>query len=147
MNIIDTQEVKRRLDEGPVALFDVRGDVLYEQGHIPGSKTAPMGSLVFRVAGTMKPDSFVAVYSAGNGCTMAREAAERLEGLGLRNVHCYEEGIAGWVSAGHPLVESPFAKVQARGPVVECRPIVVDTKNAYGGAFAHTSDAVESAGG
>ena len=147
MKTINTKELKKKLDAGPVALFDIRGDVVYEKGHIPGAKTAPLGSLVFRVADVMKRDSFVAVYSGGDGCQMATEAVERLKNLGMKNVHCYEEGIAGWQEAGLDLVESPFAKVQAQGPVIECRPLVVDTENAYGGAFKNATKAVESAGG
>lgn len=147
MKIISTEELKERVDSGRSAIFDVRGDIDYEIGHIPGAKTAPLGSLVFRVARIMNPDSFVAVYSSGEGCSLAAEAAERLENLGLRNVHCYEEGLEGWRAAGYPVVESTQAKVHCRGPVIECRSIVVDRKNSYGGAFKDKTIAVEGAGG
>ncbi len=147
MKTLNTVELHGRLEAGPVALFDVRGDILYEQGHIPGAKTAPLGSLNFRIADVMNKGSFVAVYSEGKGCTLASQAVERLENLGLTNVHAYEEGMIGWQAAGHGVVESPFPKVQARGPVVDCRSLVVNTETAYGGAFKHTTDAVEGAGG
>ena len=78
MTTISTEELSKRLDSGQAAVFDVRGDVEYERGHIPGTKTAPLGSLVFRVARLMEPDSFVAVYSAGEGCGLAARAAQRL---------------------------------------------------------------------
>lgn len=120
---------------GDAAVFDVRGDVEFEAGHIPGTKTAPLGSLTFRVARVMNPHSFVAVYSAGEDCRLAAEAAQRLENLGLRNVHCYEDGLEGWRGAGLPVVPSVLAKVHARGPVRECRPLIVDREEAYGGAF------------
>ena len=147
MKTLNTVELLGRLKAGPVALFDVRGDIIYEQGHIPGAMTAPLGSLNFRIADVMNKGSFVAVYSEGKGCKLASEAVERLENLGLTNVYSYEEGMSGWQAAGHEIVESPFAKVQARGPVVDCRPLVVNTETAYGGVFRHTTDAVEGAGG
>jgi rhodanese-related sulfurtransferase len=147
MKTLTTQELNTRLESGPVALFDVRGDVEFEKGHIPGAKTAPLGSLVFRIASVMKRDSFVVVYSGGGGCGLAAEAAERLENLGLRNVHCYEPGLEGWREAGHPVVPSEHAKVHARGPVIECRPLVVDRENAYGGAFKGNPEDVAGAGG
>ncbi len=147
MKTITTQELKSRLDQGPVALFDVRGDVDYERGHIAGAKTAPLGSLVFRVAGVMKPDSPVIVYCGGGGCTLAEQAASRLEDLGLRNVYCYTDGLQGWRSAGLAVIESPFAKKQTQGPVVDCRPLIIDRERAYGGAFMHSTENVESAGG
>lgn len=149
MKTVTTKELKRRLDAGPVALFDVRGDVDYEKGHIPDAKTAPLGSLVFRVARVMNQESFLVVYSGGDQGAMAREAVERLEGLGMTNVHCYEEGLDGWISQGLPVIESPNAKLIAQGPVIDCRPIVVDTETAYGGAFKTTAedDIIGGAGG
>jgi hypothetical protein len=39
------------------------------------------------------------------------------------------------------------AKVHARGPVRECRPIIVDRENAYGGAFRERPVDSENAGG
>lgn len=147
MKTISTEALSNRLESEDVALFDVRGDVKYEQGHIPGAKTAPLGSLVFRVARLMNPDSFVAVYSEGGNCTLAQQAVERLENLGLRNVHCYEAGLEGWRAAGQRVVPSVHAKVHTQGPVVECRPIVVDRARAYGGAFQGPPVNVEGAGG
>jgi rhodanese-related sulfurtransferase len=144
---ITTEELHERLQKGPVALFDVRGDVTYEEGHIPGAKTSPLGSLVFRVAGTMNPDSFVAVYSAGGDDDLASQAAERLAELRMTNVHVYRDGIEGWREAGHEVVESPHAKVHARGEVIDVRPIVIDRERDYNGVFAGKPTAVEGAGG
>lgn len=144
MKTISTQELQRRLDEDNAAVFDVRGDVEYEYGHIPGAHTAPLGSLVFRVARVMNPGSFVAVYANGDD-DLGAQAAERLEDLGMTNVHVYEDGLQGWQKAGQKIIESAFPKEQARGPVVDVRPLVVDRERAYGGVFA--SEPVEDAGG
>ena len=147
MKTISTQELRERLNAGPVALFDVRGDIKYEQGHIPGAKTAPLGSLVFRVASIMKPESFVVVYGDGPSSSLAAEAVERLTNLRLKNVHAYLGGVEEWTSSGFELVESPHARLQTQGPVIEVRPVVVDRETAYGGAFKNASTSVEGAGG
>ena len=146
MTTIGTESLREKLEAGPVALFDVRGDVAYEQGHIPGAKTAPLGSLVFRVARVMDRDSFVVVYSDGTD-GIAEQATKRLEDLGLRNVHCYEAGLDGWRAAGHPVVESVKDRVHTHGPVEEVRPVIVDRETAYGGAFKGKPTATEGAGG
>jgi rhodanese-related sulfurtransferase len=146
MKTITTDQLFDRLQAGPVALFDVRGDVRYEEGHIPGAKTAPLGSLVFRVAGTMNPDSLVVVYSDG-GDDLASQAAARLTELRMTNVHVYEDGLEGWSTAGHEVVESPHAKVHARGEVIDVRPIVIDREKDYNGVFAGKPTSVEGAGG
>jgi len=147
MNSLSIEQLRERLESGPAAVFDVRGDVEFELGHIPGTMTAPLGSLVFRVARVMNPDSFVAVYSAGKDCRLGAEAAQRLENLGLRNVHCYEDGLDGWRAAGLPVVSSVHPNAHARGPVRECRPVIVDRENAYGGAFKGKPVDGEAAGG
>jgi rhodanese-related sulfurtransferase len=147
MKIMSTHELSERLEAGPLALFDVRGDVAYEQGHIPGAKTAPLGSLVFRVAHVMNPESTVVVYSAGGDCRLGAEAAERLENLGLRNVHWYEAGLEGWRQSGRTVEASAHAKLITQGPVQDVRPLVVDRERAYGGAFRGPPADVEGAGG
>jgi rhodanese-related sulfurtransferase len=147
MKTITTDELRQRLAAGPVALFDVRGDLEFEQAHIPDAMSAPLGSLSFRVAGIMNPDSFVVVYSAGPDCHLASEAAKRLGDLRLQNVHVYEAGVEGWLKAGLLLVPSPNPRSEARGPVVDCRPLVVDRERAYGGAFKGPPDDGEGAGG
>lgn len=135
MKAITTAELRARLDAGALAVFDTRGDIAYEQGHIPGAKTAPPGSLSFRVRSIMNPETDVVVYSNDRECPLAADAAHRLENLGMRNVYCYTDGIKGWQDAGHPIVESVSAKTHARGEVTECRPLLVDRERAYGGAF------------
>ena len=147
MQSLSIQGLREKLESGPAAVFDVRGDVKYEFGHIPGAMTAPLGSLVFRVARVMNPDSFVAVYSAGGDCQLGAQAAQRLENLGLQNVHCVEEGLEGWRAAGLPVVPSVSPKTHARGPVRECRPVIVDREHAYGGAFKGKPVDGEAAGG
>jgi rhodanese-related sulfurtransferase len=147
MKTLTTKQLQKKLDSGPLALFDVRGDIEYEEGHIPGAKTAPLGSLVFRVADVMNPDSIVVVYTSDKKSPLARDAVERLEGLRMRNVFYYEDGLEGWQRAGLPTVASPSARIHTRGPVNDCRPLIVDRENAYGGAFSGNPVDVEGAGG
>lgn len=146
MKTLMTEDLKTRLDGGVVAVFDVRGDVEYEYGHIPGAKSAPLGSLVFRVARVMNPDSFVVVYGGGED-DLAQQAARRLENLGMTQVHAYVDGLKGWQAAGFEVKEATHARVLARGEVEDCRPIVVDRDKAYGGAFKGKPQDVEGAGG
>lgn len=147
MKTITTLELKTLLDGDGVALFDVRGDVEYEIGHIPGAKTTPLGSLVFRVVRVMNPDTPVVVYSAGGDCDLAIQAVQRLENHHMTNVHVYADGLSGWLADGHEVVPSVNAKVHTQGDVQDCRSIVVDRDRAYGGAFRDKPTDTESAGG
>jgi rhodanese-related sulfurtransferase len=147
MKTLTTEELKARLEAGPLALFDVRGDVEYEKGHIPGAMTAPLGSLVFRVRRVMNPDSEVVVYSSGGACTLAGDAVRRLENLGMRNMFCYTGGMEAWQAAGHEVEASIKPKDHAWGPVQEVRPLIVDRDRAYGGVFKNKPTDSEGAGG
>lgn len=147
MKTINTEELKKRLESGSLALFDVRGDIDFEKGHIPGAKSAPLGSLVFRVASVMNPDSLIIVYSNGGECQLAAQAVDRLEKLRMRNVNCYCDGLKGWQAAGLTLVKPSLARVHTHGPVIECRPVIVDRERAYNGAFKGKPADVEGAGG
>ena len=146
MKTLTTKDLHDRLELGPVALFDVRGDIEFEKGHIPGAKTAPLGSLVFRVASVMNPESLVVAYSRSED-RLAAQAVERLENLGLRNVYAYADGLDGWQRAGFRVVSSVDAKTQAWGPVVECRHLIVDRDRAYGGAFKGEPGSVDGEAG
>ena len=77
MKTMSTEDLYQRVTTSDIALFDERGDVDYEIGHIPGAKTAPLGSLVFRVARVMNSDSLV-VVSAGEERPIAFSAREQL---------------------------------------------------------------------
>jgi rhodanese-related sulfurtransferase len=147
MKTLNTEQLSKLLESGFSALFDVRGDIEYEKNHIPGAKSAPLGSLTFRVASVMNPDSQIVVYSDGPENGIAAEAVQRLENLRMRNVYLYEDGLDGWLASGHSSVESPSARIHTRGPVKDVRPLVVDRENSYGGAFKGEPSAVEGAGG
>jgi cystathionine beta-lyase len=147
MKTIDTKTLHEKMTSSTIALFDVRGDVKFEQGHIPNAMTAPLGSLVFRVVRVMNPDSFVVVYSDGGSGDLAQQAVKRLENLGMTNVHCYVDGLSGWGEAGHEVLASKHAKLHTQGPVEECRGLIVDRDKAYGGAFKGKPSATEAAGG
>lgn len=143
------RELREQLEEGPLALFDVCGDVTHEirdrphsgrQDRAPGVPGVPR-------PGRDEPGSYVVVCSEGRECPLAADAVRRLENLGLRNVHLLDGGIADWQAAGLPVVESPHPKVRAWGTVVECRPLVVDRERACGGGFRTASAKVAGAGG
>lgn len=147
MKVITTEELAKRLESGSLPLFDVRGDIKFEKGHIPGAGSAPLGSLVFRVASVMNPDTEVVVYSDGGECVLAQEAAVRLEKLRMLNVSFYSDGLQGWQEAGRAVMKSANPKSHTWGPVQDCRPIVVDRERAYNGAFLGDPRDVEGAGG
>jgi len=49
-------------------------------------------------------DAEIVVYCANRECTASPNLAQRLEEMGYTNVSDFEEGLAGWRSAGYELI-------------------------------------------
>jgi len=105
---ITTEELKQRIDSGrPVALVEVLPADQYAKGHLPTAISVPLDERFNDEMQLSVPDRSrdVVVYCDSETCLTSQVAAERLTGLGYRNVYDYEEGKAGWKDAGLPLVQ------------------------------------------
>jgi len=99
------QQLSRRLEKGEVTVLDVRPEVEFRAGHIPGSLSIPLERLMAHL-GTIPKDREVVVYCRGPYCLMAHEAVLILEHQGIRSF-VLDEGILEWRAEGYP-VESGF---------------------------------------
>ncbi|HEX5009828.1 MAG TPA: rhodanese-like domain-containing protein [Planctomycetota bacterium] len=84
-------------------LLDVLDDSQFQQGHVPGSRSAPVAlpdfeQQVARQAG--RKDRPVVVYCASMTCDASTRAARRLEDAGFTDVHDFKGGMKTWQEAG-----------------------------------------------
>ena len=95
-------------------LIDIREEVEFRRGHIPGAVFSPRGLLEFeihalvqRTASTsdVDPENREIVLYCGTGGRSAL-AAETLTNMGYRNVQSMDGGIVAWTAAGLP-VDAP----------------------------------------
>jgi rhodanese-related sulfurtransferase len=105
MQRIRLNDLRQRLNQNDIALFDVRGDDKYEAEHIPGAKTAPLTALRERVDGIVERDTDLAVYCGSTDCDLSEKAARNLDEMGFEHVYEFEEGLKGWKDAGLDTVE------------------------------------------
>jgi len=102
---IDRDTLWRRIQEGvSLVLVDALGPVSYGAAHLPGAVNIPperVDDLAERRIPTL--DTEVVVYCANPACESSGEVAERLVGLGYRNVLHYASGKDDWRDAGLPL--------------------------------------------
>jgi rhodanese-related sulfurtransferase len=138
MKIITTEDLAKRVEAGDLAIFDVRGDLPFSREHLPGAKSAPLGSLTYRVGTVMNRDSQLVVYSQSRDCPLSAEAMQQLEGLGFTDVVRYVEGLDGWKEAGFEAEIPVRNRPQTEGEIVEVRPLVIDRAQAYGGVFSYS---------
>jgi rhodanese-related sulfurtransferase len=85
-------------------MIDVRSPDEYAKAHVAGSINVPLDT-VRRAAGELK--TFPKVIVVCNKGIKARQAAEILEEVGLKEVFVLEGGIEAWKAAHRPLAADP----------------------------------------
>lgn len=83
-------------------LLDVRGESLYQQGHIATADNIPHARLNERTLESYPIDTLFVVYCAGPHCNATEKAAIRLARLG-RSVKKMIGGVTGWIDEGFTL--------------------------------------------
>ncbi len=85
-------------------LLDVRGEQLFEQGHIAGAINLPWSQINQKKLERFSSDSLFVVYCAGPHCNATEKAAIRLAKLN-RPVKKMIGGVCGWLDEGFDLVK------------------------------------------
>ncbi len=98
MEVVDSEELTRRVNSGEVTVLDVRPPEEYHAGHIPGALSIPVGELKARLKELPK-DREVIAYCRGPYCVMAVEAVELLRKKGF-SAQRMELGVNDWRARG-----------------------------------------------
>lgn len=105
---IDTQGLKSLVDsKAPVVVVDARSAQWDDGKRIPGAIMLTSDSSDEAIAAALpSKDALVVTYCSNLKCPASAKLAEKLVGLGYKNVVKYPEGLAGWVEAGHEVTET-----------------------------------------
>ena len=106
MEPIPREELIQRAKEGSVTVLDVRPQVEYAAGHLPGAVNIPLTELKKHL-GELNPEYEIVAYCRGPYCVLAFEAVKQLRAKGF-HVRRLQDGSPEWKNAGLP-VESNFA--------------------------------------
>jgi rhodanese-related sulfurtransferase len=98
---VSAVELKRRLARGDVVVLDVRAEVEYRAGHIPGARSAPLPVLA-ELAATLPTECEIVAYCRGPYCVYADDAVRLLRERGL-SARRLDEGVPEWRRAGLPV--------------------------------------------
>jgi rhodanese-related sulfurtransferase len=101
LEAIGREELRRLLAEGAVVVLDVRPDVEFRQGHIPGARSIPVAELDRRLA-ELPRDREIVAYCRGPYCVFADEAVQLLRRHGFR-ARRLADGLPEWRAAGLPV--------------------------------------------
>ena len=104
---IGTVDQARKLyDSGKYIFVDARSLEDYEQGHIQGAVSLPVGQSEDRVAAFLErypPEASIITYCSGRTCQDSHHLAEFLLEFGYDNVTVFIDGFPGWKAEGHPI--------------------------------------------
>jgi 3-mercaptopyruvate sulfurtransferase SseA len=101
MDLIDTQELKQKLDrKDDFKLVMTLGEWEYRTSHIPGSLRI---STVEEALEALDPHDEIVLYDSGPTCTASRTACRLLKAHGYERVRRYAGGLQEWESAGYAL--------------------------------------------
>jgi rhodanese-related sulfurtransferase len=101
VEVLSAPELRERLEEGKVVVLDVRPEVEYHAGHIPGAVSAPLEQLESIAPGLPKRREVVA-YCRGPYCVYADDAVRLLRARGLR-ARRLDVGFPEWRRSGLPV--------------------------------------------
>ncbi len=97
---ITVEEAREMLSRDDVAIVDVREPWEYQQGHIPGAKLLPVGSVFSRKDELPKDKEIIFTCAVGQRSALACEIAAS---FGFTRIYNLEGGTEAWAKAGLPL--------------------------------------------
>ncbi|MBA5867695.1 MAG: metalloregulator ArsR/SmtB family transcription factor [Nitrospira sp. CR1.3] len=98
LEAISRKELATRLKDGTVTVLDVRPEVEFSLGHLPGAINIPIAELKRQLSDLPKRREIVA-YCRGPYCVWSFEAVATLRAKGYR-VRRLEDGFPEWKAAG-----------------------------------------------
>ena len=101
LELISRDELEARLGRGDLVLIDVRPEVEYNAGHLPGAISVPPGhpERLDDLVSTIPPDEEIVAYCRGPYCVYADDAIRHLAGQGRRALRLVE-GVPEWRREG-----------------------------------------------
>jgi len=100
---------KKMYYSGDYIFIDARSREDYEQGHIRGAISLPVGRFEDEVEAFLErypPEALIVTYCSGRTCMDSHHLAEFLLEFGYDRVNVFIDGFPGWETAGHPIDES-----------------------------------------
>ena len=93
-------------DKDEVLFVDARSQNDYDNGHIPGAVSLPVGRFEERIESFLNrypPEQPIITYCSGRTCEDSHDLAQSLSDVGFTHVRVFIDGFPGWEAEGHPI--------------------------------------------
>lgn len=102
--VIDALTAKHMHERG-VLFVDVRSEISFSHGHIPGALNLDVRGEDFaeEFMKAAKTDEEIVIYCRGISCDRSAEAILIVHPLGYNNLYYLKVGLPGWIEAGLPV--------------------------------------------
>jgi rhodanese-related sulfurtransferase len=99
-------QAKYIFDKDEVLFVDARSQNDYENGHIPGAVSLPVGQFEERIESFLNrypAEQTIVTYCSGRTCEDSHDLAQSLSDVGFTNVRIFIDGFPGWEAEGYPI--------------------------------------------
>jgi rhodanese-related sulfurtransferase len=106
LEIKDVKAAKQIYDKGKAVFLDARSLESFENGHIKGAESLPLGQfddLIETFKKKYPVNTFIVTYCSGRTCDDSRRLEELLFDHGYINVSIFIDGYKGWKAEGYPI--------------------------------------------
>ena len=106
LEIEDVILAKQIFDSGNVLFIDARTREDYDDGHIPGAVSLPVGQFDEHIDAFLDQheiDQSIVTYCSGRTCGDSHNLAQLLIDFGYSDVKVFIDGFPGWEAEGYPV--------------------------------------------
>ncbi len=106
LEISDVALAKRLYDSNKFVFVDARSRDDYNEGHIKGAVSLPVGQFDEKIEAFLKqypPGKAIVTYCSGRTCQDSHRLAQFLLEFGYTEINVFIDGFSGWQAEGHPI--------------------------------------------
>lgn len=106
LEIGDVTLARKLYNSGKFVFVDARSRDDYEEGHIKGAVSLPVGEFDEKIEAFLEeysPEKAIVTYCSGRTCEDSHRLAQLLLAFGYTEINVFIDGFPGWEAEGYPI--------------------------------------------